>query len=332
MTGFEPAGTREMICEGIYDIGRQVGIPTEIIDCSSDFKSKVVDYFVQTYLKGLTPNPCLMCNPQIKFGTVLSKVLLLGADALATGHYAQISRDPAAKYHLYKGIDPQKDQSYFLAFLSQSQLSKAMFPLSGYTKPLVRKIASENGLKPPASDESQDVCFIRGVSYSDFLQKHSQGMNLESGDEFSQTGPIEDVDGKRIGTHSGLHQFTIGQRKGINCPASQPYYVVEIDKKRNCLIVGFKEHLYKDECLVSGINWIAEPPYHSQRPDDWEYSSTVHIRVRYRHEAVPCRVITVNESTAKIQFKTSQSAVTPGQGAVFYSGNEVLGGGWIDRN
>jgi len=297
----------------IADIANQLGITVKIIDISTDFKLKVIDYFTQTYLSGKTPNPCLVCNPSIKFGTLLTCARKLGASRLATGHYARISADSMGRFHLLRGIDRKKDQSYFLAFMTQKQLARACFPLGKMTKSDVKKLAKEKGLYPVTKNESQDICFIKGNRYGDFL--------LQQQDFKAKPGDIVDIKGNILGRHNGLHLFTIGQRRGINCPALQPYYVVRIDISQNRLIVGLKKDLLSSSCKVSKINWIIEKP-----------SSTLDVdtRVRYRHSPVRSRLIPDGSTLATIIFETPQSAVTPGQGAVFYKDDEVIGGGWID--
>jgi tRNA-specific 2-thiouridylase len=290
----------------------QLDIEIKIIDCSREFKKKVVDYFIQTYQAGQTPNPCVVCNPSIKFGTVYDFARKLGASTLATGHYARINRDPAGRYHLLKGVDPKKDQSYFLARLTQQQLAGARFPLGTMKKSDVVKLAGDKGLRPIKRKESQDVCFISDKNYGAFLSQQQ---------EFTPTpGPIKDVIGNVIGEHKGLHLFTIGQRRGINCPASEPYYVVDMDTRENILTVGFKKHLLASECRVTDINWIRERP---DQPID------VYTRLRYRHTAAASKLLPVDEKTAIVRFQSPQAAITPGQCAVFYREDEVLGGGWI---
>jgi tRNA-specific 2-thiouridylase len=297
----------------IANIANQLGITVKTIDISTDFKLKVVDYFMQTYLSGKTPNPCLVCNPSIKFGTLLTCARKLGASRLATGHYARISADSMSRFHLLRGVDRKKDQSYFLAFMTQKQLARACFPLGKMTKTDVIKMAKEKGLRPEIKKESQDICFIKDNRYGDFLSQQK--------DFKAKPGEILDTKGNILGRHNGLHLFTIGQRRGINCPASKPYYVVQIDINKNRLIVGLKKDLLSSSCRVSKINWIIEKP-----------SSPLNIdtSVRYRHRAVSSRLIPDGRTSAEIVFKTPQSAVTPGQGAVFYKDDEVIGGGWID--
>lgn len=291
----------------------QLRIPIHIIDLRSEFKRQVVDYFTRTYQSGKTPNPCLTCNPAIKFGILMEKARSFGATHLATGHYARIRASAKGRMQLFRGKDPQKEQSYFLARLTQNHLASAVMPLGDYTKEQTRQFARDKGLQPTASQESQDICFIRSGSYGQFL-KRQPGFS-------SRPGPIEDTEGNLIGRHNGLHQYTIGQRRGINCPASEPYYVVRLDTERNCLIVGFQHHLRTESCRVSHINWIARQP---SKPFD------ITVRIRYRHQAVEARVSPLDNMCAEVVFKMPQPAVSPGQGAVFYQGDEVLGGGWIE--
>lgn len=296
----------------IFPIAKQLGIDIKVLDCRIEFKKNVVDYFIQTYRSGQTPNPCMVCNPLIKFGTVFNFARKLGASTLATGHYARIKGDRHGNFHLFKGIDPKKDQSYFLARLTQQHLAGARFPLGHMKKSDVIRLAEMKGFKPVKKTESQDVCFIKGKNYGNFLARH-EGFE-------PKPGLIKDVDGNILGKHKGLHLFTIGQRRGINCPASEPYYVTQMDTRQNVLTVGFKKDLFAPRCNVENINWIQEPP---NRPVD------VHTRVRYRHTAAASMLIPVNDKTAMVHFEKPQEAITPGQCAVFYKGDEVLGGGWI---
>ncbi|MBU4316178.1 MAG: tRNA 2-thiouridine(34) synthase MnmA [Proteobacteria bacterium] len=290
-----------------------LGFPIKILDIRGEFKREVVDYFVAEYAKGRTPNPCMVCNAKIKFGTLLSRANLLGATRLATGHYAKIIADDQGRFHLFRGADPIKDQSYFLSLLNQAQLSSAIFPLENLTKKDVRRMAGEQGLNPVLSSESQDICFIQECSYRDFLSLQP---------EFSsRAGSIVDRSGRQIGAHQGLHSYTVGQRRGINIPASEPYYVIQMIPEENILVVGHREDLLVSECRVAKINWIGEKPLSEME---------AFTQVRYRHEAVPSRIIPTGEDTATVCFREPQAAVTPGQGAVFYDKNEVLGGGWIE--
>jgi tRNA-specific 2-thiouridylase len=296
----------------IHGIGKQLGIPVEIVDIRSEFQEKIVDYFIETYEKGQTPNPCMRCNPVIKFGKILSYAHRLGAKKLATGHYAQVSKGAEGNYHLYKAFDNRKDQSYFLSRLTQRQLEKACFPLGKLRKSDVKRMAGKNGLRPATGEESQDICFTKLSSYSEFLEAQPRFK--------SRPGLIEKINGKVIGKHNGLHRFTIGQRRGINCPAAEPYYVIRLDAEHNLLTVGAKKDLSFSECTVEDINWISKQP-----------SLPLHVntRVRYRSKEVASVVFPLDRTTAMVRFSKPQTAVTPGQGAVFYRGNEIIGGGWI---
>lgn len=293
-------------------IAEQLHIPIKVIDFKVDFKKNVIDYFVSTYLSGQTPNPCLVCNPSIKFELLVRYASKIGADALATGHYARCKKNKNNTWQLHKGVDPDKDQSYFLARLTQKHLAFARFPLGAMTKQETIATAKANGLRPISKTESQDICFIKNGNYGDFLMQQP-GFT-------AAPGPIETPEGKVIGTHPGLHRFTIGQRKGINCPAAEPYYVLRIIPERNCLVVGFKPFSYSTACRVTRINWINATPQAPFRAG---------VKVRYRHREVPATIIPENDTDAMIRFDTPEKAVTPGQGAVFYQDDLVLGGGWI---
>jgi tRNA-specific 2-thiouridylase len=318
ITGFEAASAyiRDSKTEKtpkVLNIGEQLGIKVDIVDIRDEFQEKIVGYFCRTYQSGQTPNPCMHCNPTIKFGTILAHAKKIGAQKLATGHYARIKKDSNGHYHLFKGLDPKKDQSYFLARLTRLQLANACFPLGEMKKSEIKQLAAQKGLYPVSLDESQDVCFIKNEAYTDFLAKQT-GFD-------PQPGLIETVNGQVIGEHRGLHLFTIGQRRGINCPAPEPYYVVRLDVERSRLIVGSRDDLLTTECRVTGLNWIAEEPSAPLK---------IHTRVRYRSQEVAATVIPEDRNTAVVRFNEPQASITPGQGAVFYRNDEVLGGGWIE--
>ncbi len=289
-------------------------VPVKIVDCAAPFYSLVIDDFQQAYRTGKTPNPCMVCNRRIKFGILLTAAHELGARRLATGHYVRTSQSADGLTHLMTGKDPQKDQAYFLARLTQSQLTQAVFPLGSMHKSAVKALAARQGLHPLADRESQDICFIDNQAYGRFLADHL-GFKPQPGD-------IEDLSGNRIGQHEGLHLFTVGQRRGINCPASEPYYVCRLDTTRNVLVVGQKADLLASGCTVDRINWIIPPGDSTLR---------LQTRVRYRSPAADATVTLSGPSVAQVRFDLPQSAVTPGQGAVFYRGDEILGGGWIEK-
>lgn len=299
------------VTQRIAALGRQLGIPVHVLDCSKAFEERVVGYFRRTYLAGMTPNPCLVCNAAIKFGTLLDAARRAGARCLATGHYARVQRDVGGNFRLLRGRDTSKDQSYFLARLSPAQLAAARFPLGEMTKEQVRALARAKGLQPLAPSESQDACFVAEKRYTEFLARQGVG---------DRRGPIENLAGEVIGQHHGLHRFTVGQRRGINCPAREPYYVVKIDPRRNRLIVGARFDLMASRCRVTDINWIqpvGKEPLACQ------------VKVRYRHVAAAAVLTPLGGSEALLEFDTPQSALTPGQGAVFYNRDTVIGGGWI---
>jgi len=310
-TGFEPEPA-ERTRARIQSIGDQLGLPVHVFDLSADFRREVVDYFAATYLAGQTPNPCAVCNPAIKFGALLRRVEEMGAARLATGHYADVRRGPDGRFRLFKGGDARKDQSYFLARLAQGQLARACFPLAALTKAAVRAIAAAEGFAPVHSDESQDVCFIRSGAYPQFI--------AELTGRSAEPGLIETSDGRIVGRHPGLHAFTVGQRRGINCPAAEPFYVLRLDRARNRLVVGHRHETLAAHCRVVQINWIAPPPATPAR---------VRARVRYRTPETPATVEPIDADSAWLRFDAPQPAVTPGQAAVFYDGDEVLGGGFI---
>jgi len=309
--GFEPRDAAPPAAI-VSNLSAQVGFPVHLVDLGDVFRSAVVDYFIQSYCEGITPNPCLVCNPVVKFDALYRAAEKLGADLLATGHYARVVPDSQDRFRLLKGVDRVKDQSYFLSFLSQDQLSRARFPLGDLTKSEVRVLAENRGLVPTSAQESQDVCFIQEKRYADFLSNYA-GLP-------PHPGPVVTIDGKTVGRHNGLHRFTVGQRRGINCPSSEPYYVVRLMPRANTLIVGRKQDLETKNCIVKQCHWIGPAP---QMP------LSVEVRLRYRHRAVPATVSATGDGTLTVDFSVPQKAPTPGQGAVFYMEDEVLGAGII---
>jgi tRNA-specific 2-thiouridylase len=293
-------------------ITKQLGIEIKNVDLSSLFEKKIVNYFITTYLSGKTPNPCILCNKTIKFGALLETAQSLGADALATGHYAKIKKN--GEYHsLVKGIDHLKDQSYFLSQLSEKELSKIIFPLGDLTKEEVKKLAKEKSLTPIEKKESQDICFLKDESIDQFINSK---VNLES-----NFGDIVTIDGKIIGTHKGLYNFTIGQRRGINCPSSEPYYVKKIDTENNTLVVCYKDEILSKNFSVTSLNWIEK---------DIKFPLKATTKIRYNHSE-SSSILTENDNNKVIDvaFFTPQFAITPGQTAVFYDNDVVVGSGII---
>ncbi len=287
------------------------------IDLSQIFEDKIVRYFIDTYLEGRTPNPCIMCNRHIKFGALLDHALNLGADCLATGHYARINNliscpdRKTARPFLEKGKDRLKDQSYFLCLLSCDQLEKIILPLGNMTKDQVKKTAASSGLEPVHSKESQDICFVPGRNFSQFI--------IENHGVRPGPGPVIDMQGRIIGRHCGLHQFTVGQRRGINCPGPEPYYVKSIDMQNNALRVCFKKDLFSETLNLETLNWNFTP---------LDVVKDVTTKIRYGHKGALSTVFPDNDR-ARVRFHEPQSAVTPGQAAAFYKDSRLIGGGII---
>ncbi len=290
-------------------ISNQLDIPIKYVDLSSMFEDKIVNYFIETYLSGKTPNPCILCNKIIKFGALLEAAKSFGADMLATGHYAKINNQNT----LVQGVDNKKEQSYFLSLLSEQQLEQILFPLGDLTKTKVKKIALKANLSPIEKKESQDICFLTNKSIDQFIQSKRK-INFQSGNIINTKDEV-------IGTHKGLHNFTIGQRRRINCPAPQPYYVKEIDIINNKLIVCYKDQLYKNKFTVTSLNWVKR---------DLEFPLKVLAKIRYNQAQAPAIVTKTNDHNfIDVKFDDKQFAIAPGQAAVFYINSEVIGSGVI---
>ena len=310
-TGFEPVGSEDR-APIASNLSAQLDFPVHEVDLGNVFRTAVVEYFIRSYREGITPSPCLVCNPAVKFDALFNAANKMGGDLLATGHYARVVKDASGRFRLLKGVDPAKDQSYFLSFLSQKQLSRACFPLGTLTKSEVKKLAAETGLSPAIRHESQDICFIHDENYADFLCRHA---GIEP-----QPGPVVTVGGETVGRHNGLYRFTVGQRRGINCPSSEPYYVLRLIPSTNTLVVGRKQDLLFECCIVDRPHWIGPTPH---------LPISIEVRLRYRHRGIPATLSDAGDGTLKVSFSMPQKAPTPGQGAVFYTGNEVLGAGII---
>jgi tRNA-specific 2-thiouridylase len=295
-------------------VAHKLGIPHYVVDEADQFEKIVIDYFASEYRLGRTPNPCVMCNEHLKFGNLRTKARALGADFIATGHYAIIDHG-ADRATLRKGRDARKDQSYFLFSLSQDQLQHALTPLGGMEKPAIREIARELGLKVADKVDSQEICFVPGNDYKAFLRGHL-------GEQEFHKGGIYDTSGQFIADHEGIEMFTIGQRKGLPGGSPKPRYVVDIDPESNRVIVGDEEDLVREAFEVDRVNWIHGEP-DGERP--------VTVKIRYAHAGAGALVEPLPGGRARIALDVPQRAVTPGQAAVFYSGDTVVGGGWIVR-
>ncbi len=306
--------TRDQMLSAHF-VARKLGIPFLVIDARDIFKRHVVDTFIEGYVQGITPNPCLACNRHIRFGYLLEEALSRRAAYLATGHYARITRSDEGILELRKGIDPDKDQSYVLSVLTQSQLSHAMFPVGNLTKSEVRELARRFGLPVADKHDSQDLCFIADGDYRRFMR--------ETAAQAFKPGPIRLRSGTQIGEHTGLPNYTIGQRKGLGIAWPEPLYVIGKDAASNTLWVGTRNEMGRDHLYARDMNWIdGKGPAHEIR---------VEVKIRYKARPVPARVLPLNQNITEVWLDEPLPDITPGQGAVFYEyqGDKVLGCGLI---
>jgi tRNA-specific 2-thiouridylase len=316
----DPAQGGPARCCGLADIedarrvALQLEVPFHVIHLREEFEEAVIQYFCEEYAKGKTPNPCILCNEKVKFGSFLKKALELGADFLATGHYARLDFDErTGRFLLKKGVDLKKDQSYVLFSLTQDQFQRSLFPLGGLRKEEVREKAFQLGLRVHDKPESQEVCFIQETSYHSFLSERLK--------EPVEPGPILDKDGNILGRHKGIPFYTVGQRRGLRLATGKPLYVIQIDRERNAIVVGGEEEVRGDTFLVESVNWIVPSemiPFHN-----------AHVKIRYHHSGSEASISPKGEGAWEVKFKSPQKAIAPGQAAVFYDGETVLGGGWI---
>lgn len=290
---------------------RQLGIPHYVFNAERQFQESVVDYFCREYARGRTPYPCIPCNRELKFGFLLRRALQLGADYLATGHYARVVTDEDG-YHLLKGVDGARDQGYALYSLGQETLARVLMPLGWLTKEQVRHMAAQAAFPNASRPDSQELCFVPPGGYRDFLASRLG----------NRPGEIVDRRGQVLGEHQGIGYFTVGQRKGLGIPGERPLYVLRIEAETNRLVVGHEEELYSEALLVSQVSYVSQrvPPA----------GSHVTAKIRYKSPEVEA-VLYPEDGTASLRFLRPQRAVTPGQTVVFYRGDEVLGGGVIER-
>jgi tRNA-specific 2-thiouridylase len=321
----EPLPSRCCSLDDVYDarrVAEELGFPFYVLNLEKDFERDVVGPFVQSYLEGETPIPCVACNSRLKFASLDRLAQSLGCEKVATGHYARVRFDEAAnRYRLLRGLDARKDQSYFLWELTQGQLSRVLFPLSELTKADTREIARRHNLAVAEKSESQEICFVPDGDYAGFIDRYLEAEG-RAGDA-PGAGEIVDAGGRKVGEHAGVHRYTVGQRRGIGVSAERPLYVVQIDARRGRVVVGGEEELLSREFVARGVNWIAF--------DGVSDPVRAEVRVRYRHEPAQATVEMIGDARARVTFDEPQRAITPGQATVFYRGDEVLGGGWIAR-
>lgn len=294
-------------------VAEQLDIPFYVVNFEEEFQRLVIDDFVAEYFRGRTPNPCVRCNQWVKFELLLKKARDLGADFLATGHYARVEQAETGRYRLLTGIDRGKDQSYFLFTLTQEQLGRILFPLGGMTKDEVRRHAVRFALRVAAKGESQEICFIPDNDYVRFLEEeHGPGL---------LSGNIVNSAGKVLGSHAGIYRYTVGQRKGLGIAHPHPLYVLRVDAERKEVLVGGQDELYSGGLIARNVNWIVPAPASPLE---------VTCKIRYRHQPIRCRIESLPDGRAEVRFQEREKAVTPGQAVVFYEGAVVLGGGWIE--
>ena len=315
--GDQPFG-RCCTIDDLHDARRvatAVGFPHYIVNFEQQFQETVISNFVREYAAGRTPLPCAHCNSDLKFSTLLDRARGLGAEHVATGHYARVTQGADGRWRLMRSADPQKDQSYFLFSLTQDQLAHAVFPVGSMTKPEVRAEAKRLGLGVADKPDSQEICFVPDGDYASFVADKAPP-------EVTRAGVIVDERGQKVGQHAGVHRFTVGQRKGLGVSAGIPLYVLKIDAETSTVTVGPRQSLEQTVLTASGVNWIA-----TEGPAHW---LPVSAQIRHRHRPAAGRVRALNNARAEFVFDAPQAAITPGQAVVFYDEDAVVGGGWID--
>ena len=319
----DPLPSRCCSLDDVYDarrVAEELGFPFYVLNLEREFERDVVQPFVRSYLNGETPIPCVSCNSRLKFASLDQLARSLGCDKVATGHYARVEYDEGSnRYRLLRGRNLQKDQSYFLWELTQDQLSRALFPLGEMSKPEVREVAREHDLAVAEKAESQEICFVPDGNYAGFIDRYLEAE--DAADRLPGEGEIVDTSGAVVGHHAGIHRYTIGQRRGIGIAGAEPLYVINIDARRNQVVVGNQDKLLGREFTAAGVNWVA-----FDKPGG---SVNAEVRVRYRHTPGAATITPIEDNRVIVSFDEPQRAITPGQATVFYCGDEVVGGGWI---
>ncbi len=310
--------------DDVYDaraVANFLNIPYYVVNLEKQFEAAVVRPFVEGYLAGETPIPCSLCNTEIKFAQFLTTAQQIGAERIATGHYARVRRDPGTgRYQLLRGVDRTKDQAYFLFGLSQEQLAHSEFPLGEMTKQEVRALARSHRLPVADKPDSQEICFVPTGSYRQFIDAYLAEQQREMK---SSAGEVITTDGRVLGEHAGIQNFTVGQRKGIGTAVGTPLYVISLEPAANRVVVGEDRDLFRRRFRVREVNWI--------RPLAAGDALNAHVKIRHNHPGAAARVEADANSEALVEFAEPQRAITPGQAAVFYDGDEVVGGGWIAK-